>query len=31
MDLNLSEQEREVRDWVRTFVRKEIIHSSPRC
>lgn len=29
MDLNLSEQEREVRDWVRTFVRKEIIPLEP--
>src|SRR5665647_3925795 len=29
MDLNLSEEEREVREWVRTFVRKEIIPLEP--
>src|SRR5665811_787464 len=29
MDLNLSEEEREVREWVRTFVRKEIIPVEP--
>lgn len=31
MDLNLSEDEREVRDWVRTFVRKEIIPLEPEA
>ncbi len=25
MDLNLSDEEREIRDWVRTFVRKEVM------
>jgi acyl-CoA dehydrogenase len=29
MDLTLSEEEREVRDWVRTFVRKEILPLEP--
>lgn len=24
MDLNLTDEEREIRDWVRTFVTKEI-------
>lgn len=29
MDLNLSAEEREIREWVRTFVRKEIIPLEP--
>ncbi len=29
MDLNLSEEEREIREWVRTFVRKEIAPLEP--
>jgi alkylation response protein AidB-like acyl-CoA dehydrogenase len=29
MDLSLSEEEREIRDWVRTFVRKEIMPLEP--
>src|SRR4051812_37235218 len=29
MDLTLSDEEREIRDWVRTFVRKEIIPLEP--
>ena len=29
MDLNLSTEEREIRDWVRTFVRKEIMPLEP--
>src|SRR3954447_19780532 len=29
MDLTLSEEEREIRDWVRTFVRKEILPLEP--
>ncbi len=29
MDLNLSDEEREIRDWVRTFVRKEIMPLEP--
>jgi len=29
MDLNLSEEEREIREWVRTFVRKEIVPLEP--
>jgi alkylation response protein AidB-like acyl-CoA dehydrogenase len=29
MDLTLSEEEREIRDWVRTFVRKEIVPLEP--
>jgi len=31
MDLTLSDEEREVRDWVRTFVRKEIIPLEPEA
>ncbi|QNN52780.1 acyl-CoA dehydrogenase family protein [Nocardioides mesophilus] len=29
MDLSLSEEEREIRDWVRTFVRKEVMPLEP--
>ena len=29
MDLNLTDEEREVREWVRTFVRKEIVPLEP--
>jgi alkylation response protein AidB-like acyl-CoA dehydrogenase len=29
MDLTLSDEEREIRDWVRTFVRKEIVPLEP--
>ncbi len=29
MDLNLSDEEREIREWVRTFVRKEILPLEP--
>jgi len=29
MDLNLSDEEREIREWVRTFVRKEIMPLEP--
>jgi len=29
MDLNLNDEEREIRDWVRTFVRKEIMPLEP--
>ncbi len=29
MDLSLSDEEREIRDWVRTFVRKEIMPLEP--
>ncbi len=29
MDLNLTDEEREIRDWVRTFVRKEIMPLEP--
>jgi alkylation response protein AidB-like acyl-CoA dehydrogenase len=29
MDLNLSQEEREIRDWVRTFVRREIMPLEP--
>ena len=29
MDLTLSDEEREIRDWVRTFVRKEIMPLEP--
>ena len=29
MDLNLTDEEREIREWVRTFVRKEIIPLEP--
>jgi acyl-CoA dehydrogenase len=29
MDLNLNDEEREIRDWVRTFVRKEIVPLEP--
>lgn len=29
MDLSLSDEEREIRDWVRTFVRKEVIPLEP--
>jgi alkylation response protein AidB-like acyl-CoA dehydrogenase len=29
MDLNLSTEEREIREWVRTFVRKEIVPLEP--
>lgn len=29
MDLTLSEEEREIREWVRTFVRKEIVPLEP--
>jgi acyl-CoA dehydrogenase len=29
MDLNLSDEEREIRDWVRTFVRKDIMPLEP--
>ena len=29
MDLTLSDEEREIRDWVRTFVRKEILPLEP--
>jgi acyl-CoA dehydrogenase len=30
MDLNLSDEEREIRDWVRTFVRKEVMPLEPQ-
>src|SRR3954451_20655320 len=30
MDLSLSDEEREIRDWVRTFVRKEIMPVEPK-
>ena len=29
MDLTLSEEEREIREWVRTFVRREIMPLEP--
>ena len=29
MDLNLTDEEREIREWVRTFVRKEIVPLEP--
>jgi len=29
MDLNLSDEEREVREWVRTFVRREVMPLEP--
>ena len=31
MDLNLSAEEREIRDWVRTFVTKELMPLEPTC
>ena len=30
MDFDLSAEEREIRDWVRTFVRKEIVPLEPQ-